>query len=299
MIRRLIILSIFLLAIFYLWELQASRNFSLKNKVEVAVSFFPYAEIVKAIGGDRVLVTSLVPFGIEPHDFDPKTADLAQLYRSKLFVYNGAGFEPWADKIKTEIENNGVKVLVGSDSQDLIRQGNTIDPHIWLDPLIVENISKRLVPLLSKIDPDGESTYQDNLSQFLSQLSEIDSDLKVLSLCKNKTLVSSHQALSYLARRYGFSITSIQGLSPDSEPSPNLLSEIIKTINQQKTKYILTESLVNPKYAQTISQETGAKLLKFETIEGITPEQAKNQENYLSLQRYNVLTLKTALLCQP
>ena len=68
-----------------------------KSKLQVAASFYPMAEFVQAVGGKNVQVTTLVPDGAEPHDWEPSPKDLTRLGRAQVFVYNGL-VEPWAEQ---------------------------------------------------------------------------------------------------------------------------------------------------------------------------------------------------------
>ncbi|HUC20716.1 MAG TPA: zinc ABC transporter substrate-binding protein, partial [Candidatus Polarisedimenticolaceae bacterium] len=113
------------------------------QKLQVTASFYPMAEFTRQVGGDKVEVTTLIGPGVEPHDYDPTPQDLVAVHKSKLLVYNGAGLEPWADKIKAELEKNGVVVVDSSKNISLLTKdaseqeaGNntTYDPHVWLDP---------------------------------------------------------------------------------------------------------------------------------------------------------------------
>ena len=132
----------------------------------------------------------------------------------------------------------------------------------------------------------------------MAQLDQLDRDFQAgLHSCTTRTLITSHDAFGYLARRYNLHIVSIAGISPDEEPSAAKLAELSKLIRDQQLHYIFFESLVSPRLADTIATETGARTLVFDPIEGLTNEAQKQGKNYLAIQRENLHNLQTALAC--
>ena len=102
-----------------------------KSKLQVAASFYPMAEFVQAVGGDRVQVMTMVPDGAEPHDWEPSPKDLTRLGRAQLFVYNGM-VEPWAEQALNALsEKKIVPVEAGSG---LFARNGKQDPHVWVRP---------------------------------------------------------------------------------------------------------------------------------------------------------------------
>ena len=87
----------------------------------------------------------------------------------------------------------------------------------------------------------------------------------------------------------------IEGLSPDSEPDPARMAEVIDFVKENKVKTIFFEDLVSPKVAETIAKETGAKTEVLNPLEGLTDEQLKNGDDYFSVMEKNLMVLKEAL----
>jgi zinc transport system substrate-binding protein len=270
------------------------------SSIPVVVTFYPLAEFTRQVGGDLVTVRNLTPAGTEPHDFDPSPKDLVAIQTAKLFVYNGAGIEVWLDKATNDIQKKTtlVETVAGIDllgGQDDTRH----DPHVWLDPLLaaqqVENIKNGLIA----VDPTHAAVYTENATKYQQQLSVLDSDFREgLSTCKSRSIVTSHNAFAYVAKRYDLTVKSISGLSPDEEPSPKKLAEVVQFTKTNEVKYIFFETLVSPKLAETIAQETGAQILVFNPLEGLTEEEEVAGKNYISVQRENLEALHTALGCK-
>ena len=118
-----------------------------------------------------------------------------------------------------------------------------------------------------------------------------------LSQCSQHTVISSHEAFGYVAAQYGFHVESIAGLSPEEEPSISRLADLSQLVKDEGLRYVFFESLVSPRLADTIAQETGAKTLVFDPIEGLNETEQKQGKNYISIQYENLSNLRKALAC--
>src|SRR5262249_15249165 len=107
------------------------------GKPLVVASFYPMYEFARQVAADRAQVISLVPPGVHGHDWEPAPRDVAQVRRARVFVYNGAGFEPWADKLLSEGTASSTVIVAASAGLTVARAGGEgMDPHVWLDPLL-------------------------------------------------------------------------------------------------------------------------------------------------------------------
>lgn len=285
-------------------------------KVKVVASFYPLAYFSQKIGGDRVEVISVVPAGTEPHDYEPTPQDIRKIQTADVVVYLGAGLDPWADKLKPELIQKGIKVLQFSDGLSLLEGGEedhesnenqvgeehehgAFDPHVWLDPVLVSQQVPKLIGILISKDPQHRSTYEKNAHDFTASLEELDrSYQKGLANCSLHSIITSHAAAGYLAQRYGFEQQSLSGLSPDSEASPRQITELAKLARQKAIKYIFFETLVSPKVAETLAAEIGATTLVFNPLEGLTDDDTAQGKDYMSIMRDNLQNLKTAMDCK-
>lgn len=269
------------------------------EKLKVVASFYPMADFTSQIGGDKVEVTNLVPAGTEPHDWEPKAEDLKLISSSKLFVYNGAGMESWVDKsikaldTKPEVveASKGIQLLKGEEEE-----GMQYDPHVWVAPLNAKIEAKNILDGLKKVDAKNADYYQKNYEAFAKKLDQLDADFKeAFSKSSKKTIVASHEAYGYLCQAYGLTQEGIAGLDPENEPDPKRMKEIADLVKKENIKVIFSEELVSPKVAEAIARETGAQSKQLNPVEGLTDEEIKAGENYLSIMKKNLAELKEAL----
>lgn len=270
------------------------------NKISVVASFYPLYDFAQEVGGSHVDVTNITPAGAEPHDYEPAPRDLVRANQAKVFIYDGGTLEPWVNKFLSDYRNVPVKASdhVTLHTATLDGQSGVKDPHFWLDPVLAQTIVKNIERGLIQADPNHRSDYTKNANAYISQLQQLDHDFKAgLSSCQQHQIISSHEAFGYLAAHYTFSVTAIAGISPDEEPSAGKLAEIANLAKRDHIKYIFFESLVSPRLADTIAQESGAKTLVFDPLEGLTQDAQKQGKNYVSVQRENLANLRTALAC--
>ncbi len=266
------------------------------GKISVVTSIYPLYEFSKRIGGDKADVSILVPAGAEPHDWEPGPQDIIRIESARIFVYNGAGLEPYVDKIITKTESTKLIVVDSSEGITLIKEGGTPDPHIWLDPVRAKQQVDAIEKAFIKADPENSDYYMANAQALKQDLNALDSNIsKELAPAKKKVFITSHAAFGYFAKRYNLTQISIAGLSPDIEPSPAQIAGIVTLARENNVKYIFFETLVSPKLSETIANEAGAQTLVLNPIEGLSEEQQKQGENYFTIMHENLKNLKVAL----
>ncbi len=183
-----------------------------------------------------------------------------------------------------------------SEGIELIREEGLPDPHIWLDPVLAKQQVDAIEKAFIKADPKNSDYYTANARALKQDLGTLDANIsKELAPAKKKVFITSHTAFSYFAKRYGLTQIAISGLSPDIEPTPAKIAEIVKLAQENKVKYIFFETLVSPKLSETIAKEAGAQTLVLNPIEGLSDDQIKQGENYFTIMRENVKNLRLAL----
>ncbi len=261
----------------------------------VVASFYPMYEFARQVAGDRVRAVSLVPTGAEPHDWEPSPQDMTEVRRASLFVYNGAGFEPWADKVKSEIDGKNTAVVSASAGIPLVGK----DPHVWLDPTLARSEVEAIRAALTQIDPGGAALYATRAQAFSAKLAALDERFAAgLHDCARREVVVSHAAFGYLTRRYHLEQVPVMGLAPESEPSPAALAAIVRFARQRKVETVFFETLVNRRLADTLGREIGARALLLNPIEGLTREEAAAGKGYLDLMAANLASLREGLGCR-
>jgi zinc transport system substrate-binding protein len=278
----------------------------------VVASFFPLYDFSRQVAGDRATVISLVPLGVEPHDWEPSPRDVVEVQRARLFVYNGGGFEQMADRLLKEIAGKGPLAVnttegialldakaAGHDHRHDKAKDHGKDPHVWLDPLLAQRQVDAIAAGLAQVDAAGKAAYEANATAYKARLAALhDAFEKGLKDCVRRDVVTSHAAFAYLARRYRLNQVPVMGLAPEAEPNPQDLARLVRFARAKKVEYIFFETLVSPKLAETLAREVGAKTLVLDPVEGLGKDDAAAGKDYIGLMQGNLDNLRTALECR-
>lgn len=297
---------------------QQNENNDIKQdteKIKVIASFYPFYEIAKEIGGNNTVVTTVIPFGVEPHDWEITPQQIPEIMEADMIIYNGIGFDAWFGK--NEQFRNSFLVDI-SKELELIKLGkqqesenfgqnpqhddhtSRYDPHIWLDPILVKNISKTINNALIKLDPDNTKTYEQNTKNFNQQLDTLDSLIKKsLANCELKDFITFHESFHYFAKRYGLTQHAVHGSSPEGEILPQQIIKIISLAKDLGIDTIYSEELKDPRLSQTLASEIpNGKVLLLSPIEGIKPEEQKKDIDFIDKMKMNLENLKQGLKCK-
>ncbi|MFM9281026.1 metal ABC transporter substrate-binding protein [Paenibacillus jiagnxiensis] len=294
------------------------------GKLNIVTTFYPMYEFSRQVAGDHANVTALVPTGTEPHDWEPSAKDMAQIQDADVFVYNGI-VETWVEDALTSTNNekrivveasSGIELAEGTEDEhegedhdhaaETAEHGHAegnghshdyaLDPHVWLSPVLAQKEVEAIEAALIKADPANKADYEANANAYIAKLKELDTAYRNgLTNVKNKELVTQHAAFAYLAKEYGLTQVPISGLSPEQEPSPDQMARIVQFTKEHQVKTIFFETLVDPKVAQTIASEIGAKTAVLNPLEGLTEDEIKNNRDYIIVMQENLKALTSAL----
>jgi zinc transport system substrate-binding protein len=289
------------------------RNIEGTARLIVVATIFPVYDFTRAIGGDRISIFMLLPPGAEAHSYEPRPSDIGLLSSADLFIYSSKNMEPWASDIIAGIRNNdlilleagaNVPILLDNAEEGLTESDTHFgekssgkDPHIWLDMLNAEIMIKDISKALASADPVNEDYYTNNAEEYISVIKQLDVDFaSAIGQCKKKVLVhGGHYAFGYLASRYGIKYIAAQGFSPDSEPGPAQIIQLIKVMKEYDVSYIFYEELIEPKVAKSISKETGAEMIMLHAGHNISKDEFDSGRTFTDLMRINLESLKLGL----
>ncbi|UCZ52604.1 zinc ABC transporter substrate-binding protein [Bacillus shivajii] len=367
------------------------------EELEIFTTLFPLEDFANRIGGEYVNVQNLVPVGADAHTFEPTANQMIDIADADLFIYNGAGFEGFADRIKETVDSHDVKVITAADGIDLIDYDHDHDhghgheeddhdhdhghgheeddhdhdhdhdhdnghgheeddhdhdhdnghgheeddhdhdhdnghgheeddhdhdhdnghgheeddhdhdhghdhahgdedPHVWLDPIRAIELAENIKLALIELRPEAEEEFTTNFEELKGELEKLDEEFVEFSNEMTKdTIVVSHAGYGYWEDRYGIHQVGIAGISPTNEPSISQIQDIIAQMEENHIEYVMFEQNIPVSIAETVRDEVGAEALWIHNLESLTEEDVEAGEDYFSLMRSNIETLKTAL----
>jgi zinc transport system substrate-binding protein len=273
------------------------------NKLNVVATFYPLYDFAQNVGGNKVSVSILVPETTDVHDFQPTPSSLAAVSSADVLIYNGAGLEPWIQSIVTSAGNSkliqvdtsqGIQLLPVSSQFQISNQ--TIDPHIWLNPLNAKQQVNNILQGLIKADPADSQYFTQNANAYEAKLDDLNAQaVNATTNTATKYFVTFHEAFAYFAKQYN--VTQLPILGPfQEEPTPADIQNVVNAINHYHLKYVGYESLENQAIPNTIRSETNATLINMNPIEGLTLQQKAAGDNYITLMQQDINNIHLALI---
>jgi len=268
--------------------------------LQVTVTFNAMEEFAKAVGGDLVTIHSIIPPGVEPHNFEPRSQDLMLIQSSDVLIYNGAGMEPWLEDVLKAVDPSKLLAVNASSGADLIPASEEpahsaedshghdqgVDPHLWLSLKQAAVEAGNIKDAFIQADPANKAAYESNYQDFTQQLEALYNEYKPkFDAAPSKFFVTGHAAFGYFCRDFGLQQLSVEGLFAEGEPTVKQLSDLIEFSKEHKVTTIFTEALVSPAISETLAKEVGAKVVPIYTISSSEDDLSYLERMKLNLER--------------
>ncbi len=246
----------------------------------VTVSILPQKYFVEQITKDAVAINVMVQPGSSPHTYEPKPSQMKELASSDAYFSVGDGFEKaWLPKFQktnpkiTIVDTTkGIKKIEISGhhhhddhKHDHKHEAGELDPHIWLDPILVKIQAKNIYDALIEIYPAQKEAFTKNFEAFMASIDELDKKISnSLQNIQSRKFIVFHPSFGYFAKRYNLEQIAIE--VSGKEPKPAELSRIIKEAKEEKTKVIFVSPQFSQKSASQIAKEIGGKVVAIDPL---------------------------------
>ena len=268
--KRAIILLV-ILAGMSLYSCHFNSNKDKGDKQVITVSILPQKTFIEKIAGDDFKINVLLAPGASPADFTLLPSQLIDITRSEIWFRIGyIGFEySWKEKIRQA--NTEMKVVNLSEGLELITDENLpfkeerasagVNPHIWLSPILVKQMSARIVEELSELNPERRGDYMDNYRQFAEEIDQLDAKIaNALKDYKGRRFIMFHPSLSYYAREYGLVQYSLE--PGGKEPTPQRMAGLAKMAGEEDIRVIYIQSDLDREQARVFAEEIDGKIVE-------------------------------------
>ena len=157
-------------------------------QVQVVTTLSAYASIANAVGGERVEAVAISRGDEDAHFVKPKPSFALMLKKADLFVTTGLDLELWAPAVVDKSGNKSIRdgqpgyvsasqgVPMLDVPESVSREGGDVhiygNPHIHTSPLNAKIIAANIVAGLKRVDPEGATVYDSNLTAFNRRLDE-------------------------------------------------------------------------------------------------------------------------------
>lgn len=303
------IIIILIIAVFLAFATFMNKKESPSNKKPmVAVTTFALHDILKHISGDTLKIVNVLPFGVDPHSFEPTPKLIGDIEKSALFIYSGAGLEPWTHGF--DFASRVINMSKYVELRELHEEKHEEeehpnhhnhsgkDPHYWLNFSNMIQATNVITNELIKLFPAHKKLYSDNKDKYITMLKKLDLEYKnQLLSCKKHTIIVNHNAFGYLADKYHFHVESLSGLSPEAMPNAKNIIRIIEIIKEHQVSTLFFETFASNRVVNSIAQEANVKVDVLQPLGNITADEAAQQLTYQKMMTTNLFKLSRALEC--
>lgn len=262
------------------------------GKLPVVASFYAMKELTEAVGGNKVHVTTLVPEGSEPHDFQPTPRQLKQLHSAKVFITQGLGMEPWGEEMVKAADNPKLQVVtaakhvdaIENEDEEEIEEHGKYDPHAWLSLLSAKAEAETIAEALAQADPANGAYYKANARALGQQLDGLYVEYREkFQQVPRKEFVTGHEAFGYLCREFGLNQQSLESMFAGGEPNAKEMARLVRYARDHHVTTIFREANVSPKSSEALAREIGARVVPIHTMES-----HEGQGGYAAQMRENL-----------
>jgi len=257
-----------------------------------------FSDFARAVGGDLVRVETLVEVGGDPHTFEPRPEDSAFVTDADVVLDNGLGLSPWFAALAANVEGDLVVLTEGIADEAVAARG-TIDPHMWMVPEYVDRgYVAAIEEAFAAADPENAATYAANADAYRETLAVLDAELEATFATippADRQLVTSHDAYTYFADRYGLEVTgTVVGVTTEEEPSAATIARLIDRVRAEGVPTVFVESTINPDLVEQVAQEAGIVVGDPLYGDSVGP-QGSGAEDYAGMMRANADAIAAGL----
>lgn len=264
-------------------------------------------DLVYNIGQDKVVLTTLMGSGVDPHLYKATHGDLRRLQQADIVFYNGLFLEGRMQDILEELsakksvyavtKNIPVSELLGFDDEVY-----KYDPHIWFDVNLWKQAGQLVLDKLVKTDPDNSAFFKKNAKVYFAELSDLHIWVKdqIQQIpASERVLITAHDAFGYFGRAYGMEVRGLQGITTEAEFGLHDIKVLKDFIVERNIKAVFVEASVPKRFIESLVagiQAEGRDLV----IGGVLYSDAMGLKgsptgNYIGMVKHNVNTIVGAL----
>lgn len=258
---------------------------SQSDKISIVTTTNVYSDIAKNIVGKYGTATAIIDkSSVDPHDFDPTTADAKKLTKANIIVANGLGYDSWMNKLAKSV--NKKPVLVG---EDLMGLKNGDNPHIWYNLNMPTKYVDYLVKRLSKLDKKHAAYFKANGKKYLAKVDKIKKLVKTDKSNKKPVFVSE-PVFDYALKEAGYKIGNKEfeeAIENGTDPSPKMINKMNTDIKEKKIAFFVNNTQASSSTVKSfvkLAKKNGVPVLNVrETIPNHTTYLTWMKENYQNL----------------
>lgn len=280
-----------------------------EEKLSVVTTFYPVYEFTKQVAGDRAEVELMIAGGTDVHRYEPSARDIALINDADMFVFSSHEMETWVESMLDSLDNEDIIIVEQAEAVDLMEpladedddhsededDAHGLDPHVWLDPVLVQDQVETMKEAFIAVDPEGSDDYTQRAEEFQSELQELHEMYEsAFSDATQRRFVTQHEGFGYLARRYDLIQMGIGGVTTEVEISPSRIAEINHLVEDYDIPVIYYQEGSNSSIAETVANETGTEIAELYSL-AFLPEDIEDEGGYIEAMTRNLEALQKSI----
>jgi ABC-type Zn uptake system ZnuABC Zn-binding protein ZnuA/ABC-type Mn2+/Zn2+ transport system permease subunit len=240
------------------------------NGLDVVATTTQIGDWARIVGGPDATVHQILQPNTDPHEYEPRPADVEATARAKLVLENGDRLDAWMGKVISGSGGNptvvdlGASVPVRLAGERSGREASRFDPHWWHDPRNAIAAVRRIESALSAARPAARAAFARRADAYVTRLRRLDERIAACFARVPKSqreLVTDHDAFNYFAARYGIRVVGaiIPSQTSQAQPSAGDTARLITLIRREHVHAVFPETSLNRRLAEAVARETGAR----------------------------------------
>lgn len=268
--------------------------------VKIVASVFSGYDFARAVMGENVNIEMLIDAGGEIHSFEPTAKDIINIGESDMFIYVGGESDKWVERVLSSVDTKKVHIFKMTDYVPLLNEDNSeeYDEHIWTSPENAKTLINAIADVLAEIDRENAEKYAENAKKYTQKISTVaEQTRETVKNAKNRQFVVADRfPLKYFADYYGLSYrAAFAGCEHDTDADLKTVTTLIDTVKNNNLSAVFHIELSNKRLANTVAEQTGAKVYELHSAHNITAEDFNNGVTYVDIMKRNNEVLQKGL----
>lgn len=273
--------------------------------LRVVTTIPPLAMLASELGGERVVVRSLLAAGADPHTYEPRPSDAAALQDADIVISLGSSMDDWLGEsirardgaivVKLDDGDGGGCAAASTEAAAVVEDGDEgRDPHVWLDPLWVRDRAlAAIAKALSDAAPEGAPDIARREKAAADEITVVEREIREgLAAAPTRAFLAWHPAWGCFAGRFGLHSAGSVGESEGREPSLKAMIAAVKAGKEAGVRAVLVEPQEDDRHARVLADELHVELL---TVDPLGDPQDADRSTYAALMRFNGRAFAKAL----
>ncbi|MDR3664627.1 MAG: zinc ABC transporter substrate-binding protein [Mycobacterium sp.] len=243
-----------------------------------------WGSVATAVAGQHADVKPIMTSPLDdPHSYEASPADAAAIADAALVVYNGGGYDHWADDVLKNHPN-----VATVDAYSLLPHSapGEANEHVFYNMAVAKAVASKIADNLASSDPANADAYRANAAEFGKQTDTIAAGERAIGQKHpGAAVVATEPVAHYLLAAAGVTDSTPHGFAAAAEdghdPSPADLAAVLDLINGHHIDALVvnkqTETAVT-RQLQTTAQKASVPVVE-------VTETLPAGQDYLTWQR--------------